>query len=259
MAAVHIVVMFTDLVGSTDLSFRLEVGEADALRQTHFRILRQAIATHAGSEVKTLGDGLMVLYPSASAALEAAVAIQQGMAAHNHQADPLLFVRIGISAGEATQENGDYFGDPVVEAARLCSAAQGGEILVAELVRTTAGRRATQTFRSRGRIELKGLAEPLPTTEVLWGPPPPESLVPLPVRLGDGPPVGFFGRSAELASLVETLKAVNGGGGRRLVLVSGEPGMGKTTLCGEFARQAHGQGATVLYGRCEDELAVPYG
>src|SRR4029078_4728644 len=76
VAAVHIVVMFTDLVGSTELSSRLDSAHAEALRQAHFGVLRRAVAGHDGTEVKNLGDGLMVTFPSASAALACAVAMQ---------------------------------------------------------------------------------------------------------------------------------------------------------------------------------------
>ena len=72
------------------------------------------------------------------------------------------------------------------------------------------------------------------------------------------PAVGFFGRAAELGALAVALKMTGGGDGRRVLLIQGEPGMGKTTLCAEFARAAHIDGAVVLYGRCEDELGVPY-
>ncbi|MCA1846172.1 MAG: AAA family ATPase, partial [Actinobacteria bacterium] len=258
VAAVHIVVMFTDLVGSTELSARLDAGEAEALRQAHFAVLRRAVAEHEGREVKNLGDGSMVVFPSASAALGCAVAMQQGIDAHNRSAHEPLHIRVGISAGEAVLEEDDYFGEPVVEAARLCASAQGGQILAADLVRANAGRRAAQTFLPLGALPLKGLPEPVATVEVTWEPLAPEVPVPLPARLANRPAVGFFGRGAELGRLGEAFKSTIVGEGRRVVLVAGEPGIGKSTLCGEFARAAHAQGGIVLYGRCDEELAIPY-
>ena len=255
---VHIVVMFTDLVGSTELSSRLDPGDAETLRQAHFAVLRKAVTDYQGHEVKNLGDGLMVTFPSASAALAGAVAVQQGIAAHNRLAPKALQVRIGISAGEAVLDDGDYFGEPVVEAARLCAAANGGQILASDLVRASAGRRATQTFISLGALPLKGLPEPVTTHDVTWKPLAPDTGFPLPPRLGTAPGIGFFGRSAELGFLDDAFKAANAGEGRRVVLISGEPGMGKTTLCAEFARSAHAAGAVALYGRSEEELGVPY-
>ena len=124
-----VTVLFTDLVGSTELSSRLGTEATDALRQTHFGLLRGAIQSAGGTEVKNLGDGLMVAFTSLSRALACDVAMQQAVERHNHRDEGApLSVRIGISAGEATEEDGDYFGDPVIEAARLCAQAEGGQI-----------------------------------------------------------------------------------------------------------------------------------
>jgi class 3 adenylate cyclase len=258
VAAVHIVVMFTDLVGSTELSSRLDAADAEALRQAHFAVLRRAVAAHEGTEIKNLGDGLMVTFPSASAALACAVAMQQGIDVHNRSGKERLSVRIGVSAGEAVVEDGDCFGDPVVEAARLCAAAAGGQILAADLVRASAGRRSAQNFVPVGELTLKGLPDPVPTVELKWERLGRQSPIPLPRRLETLPAVGFFGRAAEVGLLQEALKAASAGEGRKMVLLTGEPGMGKTTLCCEFTRAAHGEGAIVLYGRSDEELGAPY-
>ena len=76
-------ILFTDVVGSTELSQRLSPEAADEVRREHFSILRQAIAEAGGTEVKNLGDGLMVVFASASAALACAVAMQQGVERDN--------------------------------------------------------------------------------------------------------------------------------------------------------------------------------
>jgi len=258
VAAVHVVVMFTDLVGSTELSSRLDPADAEALRQAHFGVLRRAVAGHDGTEVKNLGDGLMVTFPSASAALACAVTMQQALDAHNRSAKQPLSVRIGLSAGEAVVEDGDCFGDPVVEAARLCDTAQGGQILASDLIRASAGRRTPQRFVSVGELLLKGLPDPVPAVEVRWERLGREAAIPLPRRLDTRPVAGFFGRATEVELLRQAFKAILGGEGRRVVLLAAEPGMGKTTLCGEFTRTAHEEGAIVLYGRSDEELAAPY-
>ena len=116
--------VFTDLVDSTATAARLGPAAAEDLRQTHFRLLRGAVAASGGTEVKNLGDGLMVMFPSPSRALACAVGMQQAIEHHNRSAEEQLGVRIGISAGEAVEEDGDFFGDPVVEAA-LKREAQG--------------------------------------------------------------------------------------------------------------------------------------
>ena len=115
-------ILFTDLVGSTELTAALTPDAADELRRAHFSALRQAITASGGTEVKSLGDGLMVVFPIASAALSCAVAMQQAVDRDNRNAIRVLDSRVGISAGEVTREADDYFGEPVIEAARLCAA-----------------------------------------------------------------------------------------------------------------------------------------
>ena len=110
----NITVLFTDLVGSTELSASLSPEASDEVRRKHFSALRKAIATSGGTEVKNLGDGLMVVFPVASAALLCAVAMQQAVHADNATAERSLGLRVALSAGEATKEDGDYFGEPVV-------------------------------------------------------------------------------------------------------------------------------------------------
>src|SRR5579862_3492045 len=125
--------VFTDLVDSTGTSARLGPSAAEELRQTHFRLLRSAISASGGVEVKNLGDGLMVMYSSPSRALAGAVGMQQAIEHHNRSGAHPLGLRVGIGIGEAVEEDGDFFGDPVVEAARLCAMAKAAQILAAEL------------------------------------------------------------------------------------------------------------------------------
>jgi class 3 adenylate cyclase/tetratricopeptide (TPR) repeat protein len=261
-ATENVTVLFTDLVGSTELSTSLSSEAADDVRRRHFSTLRQAIATSGGTEVKNLGDGLMVVFPVASAALACAVAMQQAVHRDNATAERPLGLRVALSAGEATKEDGDYFGDPVIEAARLCARAEGGQILAADLVRANAGRRSPHVFTSVGELELKGLPEPLETLDVGWDPLTEEAatsaIVPLPARLALRPGVGVVGRAEELGGLFAALKRVAAGEGREVVLIAGEPGQGKTTLVAEVARHAQEEGMTVLLGRCDEELGAPY-
>src|ERR1700733_10177878 len=191
----NITVLFTDLVGSTEIAAAISPEAADELRRKHFSSLRQAIASSGGSEVKNLGDGLMVVFPVASAALSCAVAMQQAVHRDNATAERSLGLRVALSAGEATKEDGDYFGEPVVEAARLCARAEGGQILIADVVKANAGRRSPHAFASLGELELKGLPEPIETLAVGWEPLREEEAtssggIPLPARLARRPGVG---------------------------------------------------------------------
>jgi class 3 adenylate cyclase/tetratricopeptide (TPR) repeat protein len=253
--------VFTDLVDSTATSARLGPDAAEELRQTHFRLLRGAVTASGGSEVKNLGDGLMVMYSSPSRALSGAVGMAQAIDHHNRSAAEPLGVRIGLSAGEVVEEDEDYFGDPVVEAARLCAAADGGQILAADVVRVLVGRHATQTFVERGPLELKGLPEPVDAVEVVWEPSSVEGSVPLPGRLAGAAAsslFGFFGRSSELEAFTAARKRAGASEQCQAVFVSGEAGMGKTSLVAQAARAAHAEGTIVLFGHADEGLGVAY-
>jgi class 3 adenylate cyclase len=249
------IVLFTDLVGSTEMREALGDDRADELRRRHDRLLRDAIAAHGGSEVKGTGDGLMVVFDSAAEAVSAAVAMQSSV----HQAARAfaapVAIRIGISAGDVVWEEDDCFGRPVVEARRLCDATTGGRILAADIVRMLAGTRGGHTFSAVGSLDLKGLGEPLTAAEVAWSSRLDGS--PLPEVLERGNVVAFVGRVAEREELDTGWKAARAGG-RRVMLLSGEPGIGKTRLAAEVARAAHDEGAVVLFGRCDEDAAVPY-
>ena len=99
--------LFTDLVGSTELSSGMSSSEAEALRQLHFGLLRGAIEAAGGREVKNLGDGLMVVFFSPSRAVACAVGMQRAIDRHNRRSPVHLGVRIGLSTGEAIEEDED--------------------------------------------------------------------------------------------------------------------------------------------------------
>ncbi len=154
----NVSVLFTDLVGSTELATSVSPEEGDRLRREHFGVLRQAIAEADGTEVKNLGDGLMVVFPTASAALACAVGMQQSTEVGNRSREVPFGLRVGVSGGETTEEDGDYFGDPVVEAARLCARCGAGQVLAADVVRAMAGRRGGLRLRAGRRPGAQGPA-----------------------------------------------------------------------------------------------------
>jgi class 3 adenylate cyclase len=145
----EVTIMFTDVVGSTELLERLGDDEAHEVRRRHFALLRRAIREHAGSEVKNLGDGLMVAFADCAAATACAHAMQRAVAT----CADCLELRIGIASGEAVREGRDYFGRPVVVAKRLCDAAAGGEVLVAGA--------PDAELQPVEPLALKGLREPV--------------------------------------------------------------------------------------------------
>jgi class 3 adenylate cyclase/tetratricopeptide (TPR) repeat protein len=253
-------VLFTDIVGSTAL--RAELGEdvAEVVRRAHDGLVTEIVAGHGGRVIKGLGDGFLATFGSAARAVAAAVGIQQGIDAQRFvEPRVALALRVGISVGDVTVEDADVFGRPVIEAARLCAAAEGGQILATSVVEALASSRGGHTFTPVGDLELKGLPDPTSTVEIGWERYADERRVPFPlalsVREGAFP---FCGREAALAALTTQWKQTIHAGTKSCVLIAGEPGMGKTRLASEFAQRAHCEGALVLFGRCDEELGISY-
>jgi DNA-binding NarL/FixJ family response regulator/class 3 adenylate cyclase len=159
-----VTIMFTDVVGSTTLYDRYGDDEADAQRGRHFAVLREVVAAHEGREVKSTGDGLMVTFSSAVAAVRCAVELQRATTG----APDGLDVRIGIDAGEPLSEGGDLYGTPVIVASRLCDAAGPGEVLATQVVRQIAGPRVAELMRPAGSFRVKGISESVATALVRW-------------------------------------------------------------------------------------------
>ncbi|MBA2311547.1 MAG: hypothetical protein H0V97_01970 [Actinobacteria bacterium] len=166
-----VIILFSDLVGSTELLDRLGDDVAGGLRRKHFGLLRNAVSTHRGTEVKNLGDGLMATFPSAIDAVTCAIAMQQAVHRHGQQ-DPGLRVamRIGLHAGEPLREHDDYFGSAVVLAKRLCDSAEGGDIIASELVQRIVEPRGFFRFEDRELPALKGGAIQPAASAVVWEP-----------------------------------------------------------------------------------------
>jgi class 3 adenylate cyclase/DNA-binding CsgD family transcriptional regulator len=257
-----VALLFTDLVGSTGLIDRLGDDCAEELRHVHFALLRQAVADAGGQEVKNLGDGLMVVFSSVVDAAHCAVSMQRAVAEHNGEQDiapeAALHVRIGLHAGEPYQEEGDFFGGPVVVAQRLCDQAKGGQILASEVVATLVGSRGGFRFLPVGRLPLKGLVQPLAAVAIEWergeAARPVEHRSPRPAPRGPG----LVGRAREMEVLdVERKRA--GAGEFRVVLLLGDAGVGKTRLAAEvladpgrqavvLSARAHPLGGTTSFG-----------
>jgi class 3 adenylate cyclase/tetratricopeptide (TPR) repeat protein len=254
-------ILLSDLVDSTRLATSVGPVRADQLREEHFGLLRDAIAGCGGKELKNTGDGLMVAFSSASAAVRCAVVMQQLFERRYRRAEQGLHVRIGVGAGESTVKDGDYFGMPSIEAARLCAQAPSDGILVSGLAKTLAGRCDGVEFASAGELELNGFPEPVQAFSVCWAPIAEEtsgvSRWPLPALLRSTPPVSYVGRVEERAALEEAMVLARDGA-RQVVLLCGEPGIGKTRLSGFGAHRAHAAGFVVCWGSCSEELAVPY-
>ena len=155
-----VTVLFSDMVGSTEGLTRLGERAWDDVRRQHFSVLREALAEHEGVEVKNTGDGLMAVFGSVINAVDCAIAMQLQARQVVVGGSP-VGVRIGISAGEGTRDQGDWFGTPVVEAARLCALAGTNESWATALVHLLAGSQTTARFISVGSQSLKGFDEPI--------------------------------------------------------------------------------------------------
>ena len=165
-------ILFTDVEGSTALTDRLGDAKARELLREHEQITREALKAHSGSEVKTMGDGFMASFSSASRGLECAIAIQQALARHNESTEEPIRVRVGLNAGEPIAEDdpggrGDLFGTAVNLAARICSRAEGGEILASEAVRQIVAGKGF-LFSDLGESEMRGFEDPVRVYAVRW-------------------------------------------------------------------------------------------
>jgi class 3 adenylate cyclase/tetratricopeptide (TPR) repeat protein len=243
-----VTILFTDLVGSTELLSRAGDEDAQRIFRAHRHLLSDAVAAHGGHEVKWLGDGLMVAFPSAADAIGCAIDMQR--ASRRLVEGEQLTVRVGLNAGEALRDVDDYFGTPVVVARRLCDRAEGGQILCTETVAGLLAGRAGFGFTELGKLALKGVPEPVAACEVRYEVAPTDDL---PARLP------MVGRDVEFARLTSRLsEAAAGRGG--LVTIVGEPGIGKTRMLEELGERARQGGAQVLFGRgFESDWAPPYG
>jgi class 3 adenylate cyclase len=160
-------ILFTDVEGSTALTQRLGDAKARELLREHERMVREALKSHGGSEVKTMGDGFMASFSSATKGLECAIAMQRAFAEHNESAAEPILVRIGLNAGEPIAEDDDLFGTAVNLAARICAQAEAGQILAPIVVRELAAGKQFM-FADLGETELRGFEDPVRLYELRW-------------------------------------------------------------------------------------------
>jgi class 3 adenylate cyclase/tetratricopeptide (TPR) repeat protein len=244
-----VTLLFTDIEGSTALRTSLGDAKADVLFREHDDLIRGQIEENKGWDQKAaLGDGFLAVFASTRRALACAIGIQRALDSFNlERGGTPLRVRVGLNTGEVAWHGGQLAGEVVHAAARVCAAASGGQILVSDVTRQLAGTVPDVTFHDRGEHQLKGFPEPWRLWEVVW------------VReTTQVPRQVFVGRDEEMATLRSRLdSALDNRGG--LLLLGGEPGVGKTTLVRQLIREAEQRGALAVFGRCyESEGAVPY-
>ena len=160
-------IMFTDIVGSTEMTARLGDAAALELVRVHDALVRRGLASHHGREVKHTGDGIMAAFDDVANSVRAAAHIQRRFSAYNAEASEGLRVRIGIHAGEPVADHNDLFGATVQLAFRLCSEAEADGIIVSELVRELCDEDKA-LFVALGERRLKGFAERTPVFRFEW-------------------------------------------------------------------------------------------
>lgn len=157
-------IMFTDIVGSTEISSQRGDRAAFEAVRLHDQVVRRWLETERGREVKHTGDGILASFLSVSAALNAAIGIQRDLAAARDDANPVS-LSIGISAGEPVQDSEDLFGAAVNLSSRLCTHAGPDMILVSSAVKDLAIGKP-YAFDPQGVVALKGFSDPVHVFEV---------------------------------------------------------------------------------------------
>jgi class 3 adenylate cyclase len=151
-------ILFTDIVGSTELTQRLGDHAAMDMLTLHDRLVRDALQRTRGREVKHLGDGLMGVFVSADDAIRCALEGHAALRDAAKQTAEPVRIRVGAAAGEPIERNGDFFGSTVQLAARLCTQAEPGQTLVSSSVVELCGHRR---FTDVGELNLKGFPRPV--------------------------------------------------------------------------------------------------
>ena len=236
-------------------TFTSERGAAAAARlaSTFTKLGRDAVVARGGMVLGLRGDEILAAFARAGQAVRAALDVQFACReASAESPDFPLGVGAGLDIGEAVEVGDGFHGAAINLAARLCSQAQAGQVLVTERIVGASRGDPDLAFASMGTAELKGFAEPVEmfqsrflrsARDVAPGPAPREPS-PLPIELDDRTPV--VGRDHELSWLRGVWRQARRGHGR-ILLVSGPAGVGKTRLAAELAAEVWASGAPVRY------------
>lgn len=251
-------ILFTDMVGSTEQRARLGEDRADELRRDHDDLLARCIATHEGRILRWTGDGVKADFATASAAVSAALDIQRAVARYARSARAVadFALRIGLAVGEVSFDDDDIHGVAVIEAARLERLARPGEVWCTDLVGRLGARRVDAEFESVGERILKGLDDPVSVVRIVDTRTAANARPMARAVLGDRR-FPMVGRDEDVLSALASWEDVSAGL-TRVVLVTGQAGLGKSRLIAHLADHAHAAGAMVLAGVCDSDLDVPY-
>ncbi|HEX5579522.1 MAG TPA: adenylate/guanylate cyclase domain-containing protein [Candidatus Limnocylindria bacterium] len=226
--------LFTDIQGSTEAAQRLGDGWPAVLAR-HNQLLSETVAANQGTLFGTEGDAVFAAFETAPRAVAAAVAAQRALGAEPWPAGSPIRVRMGIHSGDGTVSGDSYVGIDVHRAARIASAAHGGQILISAATRTLAEPALPDgvTLRELGEYRLKDLSRPEQLSMLVI-----EGLAAdfPPLRTLDAVPnnlptqlTTFLGRQRELEEAAALLEQA------RLLTLTGPGGTGKTRLALQLA------------------------
>src|SRR5512133_3659462 len=246
--------MMTDVVGSTALRRTRGDRDADDMLGVQAAIVLEHVTAFGGQVRKSLGDGFLISFPTAAAAVRSAAAIQDALLEHN-TADPqrAVEIRIGIHTGQVSERDGDLLGQAVHIAARVMAEAVGGEILITDEVREHAEPQVDYSFLDSGLFWLRGFPERWRLYEVSWKDTSVGVVRPSAVPAQLTPYVGRDAERARLRRLGDDTLIGHG----RLALVAGEPGVGKSRLVAEIGDVAQARGMRQLTGHCAEMSGAP--
>jgi len=229
-----VTLLFADVEGSTRLVYTLGGERYRDVRARARALVRAAATKHRGHEVDWAGDGVFLAFERAHDAAAAAVDLQRALAVEPWPPEEAIHMRIGIHTGEPEVSDEGYVGLDVHVAARICSAAHGGQIVVSRLTRDFVGDDAPEiSFRPLGSHRLRDVTSPLPLFQLV-APGIEESFPPLQTLAGATLPAlhhRLVGRAHDLA-VIEALVARPD---VRLVTITGPGGAGKSRLALEVA------------------------
>jgi class 3 adenylate cyclase len=254
-------VVYVELLGGLAAAGTIEADEIEALVGEHDTMLRALVRQYGGEDGGHVGERTLITFADTAAALACAEALVVEGAARG------VVLRAGVHIGECEVLGESLTGLAVHVSSRIGDLASGGEVLRSEQVRGEAERVGRRVL-DRGTHELRGITGAW-TLFALDSPVLAETVerleevdeatldVPLQVRLASARATPLVGRADELERLAAAVDRA-ATGENVVVALAGEPGIGKTRLVAEAAAAARSRGAIVLYGRCDEDLGIPY-
>ncbi|HKH87586.1 MAG TPA: AAA family ATPase, partial [Acidimicrobiales bacterium] len=265
LATETVTLLLTDIEGSSAL-WDQHAEAMDIALARHDELTASVVAANGGRVVKHRGEGdsVFAVFQRPMDAIKAAAQLRTTLTAEPWPERAPISVRIAVATGETHTRDGDYLGSTVNRAARLRALARGGQVLVSAttVLLTIDDLSADLRLADLGLHKLRDHRRPEHVFELLEDRDPRTEASTSPDRSNlawslTSPGDRFVGREDEVQRLESELSAASSGI-RRIAVIGGEAGIGKTRLAGEVARRLHAGGAVVLYGRCDADAIVPY-